>query len=412
MGRCAECRKQTQTFCFVHQEFICPASLASAEAHALCVVGSYRKWVQDSSYEWPPKCALCATELTIETEVARLTCLHALHAKCLAYSPPQNLSCPVCAAAIVPGPNDTTPLAQKLRHQLSGAAWFPSPVHPSDKSAKLGDELAADESNKTIVDSSVETSEPQKISNGVLGDSNAVEEHNTPALDAATAEETVAGSEIASSKPLVEGDVALSMEPGQDDAGGDDRKVEGPSVDEPSDGSAQNDASSLNKPVTSQVVRSSGAAGIDLEAGGQALDGVSVDIGGASRANARALLDDDDKARKYRKTAARRYANEAMRRWLAVKRLARKHRRNLILAAVALVVIVFVCWLLFGGDTTEPIPERASHNLHRFERELEEEVKGLEEGMEQTLARDMQRLKTVQLPNSRFKRPESQQETE
>lgn len=98
MGRCGGCRSQTQRFCFVHQEFVCEACLVNDESkiHARCVVNTYRKWVQNSSYEWPPRCSVCSAELSADGDIVRRTCLHLEHAPCLENSTPPEHPCGAC----------------------------------------------------------------------------------------------------------------------------------------------------------------------------------------------------------------------------------------------------------------------------------------------------------------------------
>lgn len=74
MGRCLGCKKQTQNFCYVDQEFVCPSCLITTNVHGRCVVGSYRGWVQDSAYKWPPSCVICSEDILTDQGIQRLPC--------------------------------------------------------------------------------------------------------------------------------------------------------------------------------------------------------------------------------------------------------------------------------------------------------------------------------------------------
>eukprot|EP00186_Timspurckia_oligopyrenoides_P004662 CAMPEP_0182448530 /NCGR_PEP_ID=MMETSP1172-20130603/27878_1 /TAXON_ID=708627 /ORGANISM="Timspurckia oligopyrenoides, Strain CCMP3278" /LENGTH=393 /DNA_ID=CAMNT_0024645439 /DNA_START=39 /DNA_END=1220 /DNA_ORIENTATION=+ len=384
MGRCAECRKQTQNFCFVHQEFICPASLVASDAHDLCVVGSYRKWVQDSAYPWPPQCSMCSNEIKTDENVIRLTCLHILHAKCLVESPPPQGACSICRAIVVPPPNDTTPLAQKLRAQLSDASWFPSPITPVPQNISLESNLPSDSV-------SVQVDQPDQTVND----------------PAAHSQNANLDESVAHQNGL---DVAVQVLPTES---ADGVSAQGRSTGE---GSEQTKVSDGPMSAPSSVVKSRGVDGtassggvvrpLDLESGGSStVDGSLVDMNGViGRPAALRSIDDDDKSRKYRKATIKRAMNEVLRRWLAVKRLLRKHRRQVIATLFGIIVVFFVSWLVFGGDNSEPLPERASHNFERLEHGIEDEVKGLEQGIQDRISKDVEKLKTVHLANPRFKR--------
>ncbi|KAJ8903433.1 hypothetical protein NDN08_004541 [Rhodosorus marinus] len=118
MGRCIGCRKQTQIFCYVHQEFVGLECLVGSLGHARCYVGSYRGWVQDSSYPWPPKCVVCSKELMSDDGVTRLTCLAIVEDSCLMNRAPGDGKCPHCETSLVPPRTDGGAIAQDLRIKL------------------------------------------------------------------------------------------------------------------------------------------------------------------------------------------------------------------------------------------------------------------------------------------------------
>uniref|UniRef100_A0A7S2ZKC9 ZFPL1-like B-box zinc-binding domain-containing protein n=1 Tax=Rhodosorus marinus TaxID=101924 RepID=A0A7S2ZKC9_9RHOD len=123
MGRCVGCRKQTQNFCHVHQEFVCVYCLVDARGHARCHVGSYRDWVNDSSYPWPPKCVICSEELVSDDGVSRLLCLAIAEDSCLANKAPEDGKCPHCETSLIPSSTDTNSIASHLRSKLQDLPW-------------------------------------------------------------------------------------------------------------------------------------------------------------------------------------------------------------------------------------------------------------------------------------------------
>ncbi|KAA8495617.1 Zinc finger protein-like 1 [Porphyridium purpureum] len=436
MGRCGDCRKQTQIFCFVCHEFVCPASLAEKAAHDRCVVGSYRKWVQDSSYKWPPECALCSQEIEVEQESVRLTCLHVLHAKCLVDAPPPALACPECGTPIVPLPTDTAPLAEKLRRQMARAEWFPSPISDSEESA-----LRADRGSNDVVGEEAHAQNGQTDQELLKKSGRAAEE----AADADTETESAEATQPGGGAPLhVESDVAsrgtghgqetvptggesfavqipvggskgaavegldtvAAHESVTESAGGDSRSRR-PAVGHASGaGAGTTSASAASVPVP-QVYTGNP---LDLEEG-TIVDGAALGKGSGlspRKGGGRRTRDDDDKALKYRKAVYKRIANELTRRWLSLKRLLKRHRRLVVLVSLLLFASVFLSWLLFGGDRSEPLKERASHNWERLEYGVEDRAKLIEEKMrdvEHRISHDVQaRLK---LENTRYKRPGS-----
>jgi len=416
MGRCGDCRKQTQNFCFVHQEFVCPASLAATDIHDRCVVGSYRKWVQDSSYIWPPKCPICDDELKTDDELVRLTCLHVSHLECMKSNPPAQLACPICMTPLVPQPNDQSPLALKMQKQLADAPWFPSPLSPDELPPAVGTEDASFvsedkaeqsvplESQNAEIEEKITHEKPaapesKKADSGASQDSVNSKHKEGSSVDdgvesfpvaapptavpptttttstsstnshASLPQKTFASNSFSKDDTVIEVDskqLSTEMKPPEIK-----RTASASNLDITK--SAEKTKRSIAHPVNANPPPS-----FDIEAG-NVIDGTSLDFNSKySRTGTRAL-DDDDKALKYRKAVYKRVANEIMRRWLSLKRIYWKHRRQILLALFLIFVTSFASWLLFGGDQSEPIQERASHNWARLETDVEKRASKLED---------------------------------
>ncbi|CAN8061775.1 unnamed protein product [Agarophyton chilense] len=115
MGRCGTCRSHTQHFCFVHQAFVCDTCLVANESvHTRCVVRTYRNFIEDSSYVWPPVCSACANPLDVDGDNVRRTCLHVEHAVCIENSKPPDHKCPACQAPLLDNQS-----ASQIAHVLS-----------------------------------------------------------------------------------------------------------------------------------------------------------------------------------------------------------------------------------------------------------------------------------------------------
>eukprot|EP00164_Ancoracysta_twista_P014244 GFYU01023137.1.p1 GENE.GFYU01023137.1~~GFYU01023137.1.p1 ORF type:complete len:287 (-),score=22.55 GFYU01023137.1:219-1079(-) len=129
MGLCKTCKKGTGLYCFVHRCHLCDNCITRPE-HTLCVVKSYLSWVQDSEYQWPPKCSLCEQNVTEESG-CRLTCLDLFHKDCLdrhfqalpPYTTPAGVVCPKCSIQVTPTKQAQSLLAQNVRKYLQGKDW-------------------------------------------------------------------------------------------------------------------------------------------------------------------------------------------------------------------------------------------------------------------------------------------------
>mmetsp|Transcript_15705 Transcript_15705/g.26056 ORF Transcript_15705/g.26056 Transcript_15705/m.26056 type:complete len:297 (-) Transcript_15705:536-1426(-) len=153
MGVC-RCRAVSSQYCFVHRTHVCDNCIA--KNHEICVVRSYLEWVQDSDYEWPPKCSLC-NDILVEGNgpdghklTIRLMCRDVFHVACLnkyASSFPANTTAagyicprnPKCMIPIFPPAEAKSALAASIRDYLSTVKWGPmlasssSPALPESK---------------------------------------------------------------------------------------------------------------------------------------------------------------------------------------------------------------------------------------------------------------------------------------
>jgi len=81
---------RTPFFCFVHKRGICENDCLAPSAnkkgeHVNCVVKTYREWLTDAEYDWPPRCSLCFQKLDDDpNNVIRLVCKCLYHRRCLA----------------------------------------------------------------------------------------------------------------------------------------------------------------------------------------------------------------------------------------------------------------------------------------------------------------------------------------
>eukprot|EP01108_Squamamoeba_japonica_P008950 TRINITY_DN813_c0_g4_i1.p2 TRINITY_DN813_c0_g4~~TRINITY_DN813_c0_g4_i1.p2 ORF type:complete len:255 (+),score=49.91 TRINITY_DN813_c0_g4_i1:245-1009(+) len=128
MGLCAH-KKRTKTFCFDHKKAVCDSCIV--DDHAVCPIGTYREWLEDSEFE-TPVCGVCRGALTKEKSI-RLTCFHLIHTECLdvhgAAQADSNgqLQCATCQAPLIPAQFDaSSPLHAKLQAHLSQASWAPT----------------------------------------------------------------------------------------------------------------------------------------------------------------------------------------------------------------------------------------------------------------------------------------------
>jgi len=127
MGLC-KCpkRKVTNQFCFEHRVNVCEHCMVAS--HASCVVQSYLQWLQDSDYS--PHCGFCNGPLAGD-DCVRLVCYCLYHWSCLDQhcrslppsTAPAGYTCPGCSAPVFPPDNLVSPVADKLRSQLSEVNW-------------------------------------------------------------------------------------------------------------------------------------------------------------------------------------------------------------------------------------------------------------------------------------------------
>ncbi|KNC46515.1 uncharacterized protein AMSG_02951 [Thecamonas trahens ATCC 50062] len=124
------CKNATRYFCFVHHAHVCSDCVAS---HSNCVCGLYIEWLNDSDYQWPPTCPICA-QLLAKGETLRLLCYHMVHPHCLRDSlaslpdttAPHGYACPVdgCGECVVPHLDDNSRTAANIRGTLATQPWY------------------------------------------------------------------------------------------------------------------------------------------------------------------------------------------------------------------------------------------------------------------------------------------------
>mmetsp|Transcript_9133 Transcript_9133/g.27483 ORF Transcript_9133/g.27483 Transcript_9133/m.27483 type:complete len:332 (+) Transcript_9133:107-1102(+) len=179
MGRCTDCKQQTQNFCYVHQEFVCVKCLLASRTHGRCVVGSYRSWVEDSAYVWPPKCVICSEEVEDNHRVTRLECLDVAHDNCLKTKVPDDHACPKCKTPLYPADSSSNPIADNLREVLKDAPWRRTDPPAGNQHDDVGTQPADQSANPEKPDSvavNVSNLEPEDTtSSGKMADQQASE---------------------------------------------------------------------------------------------------------------------------------------------------------------------------------------------------------------------------------------------